>query len=223
MAIVDEVSAARKRIFRDGYDISFRELVSLYEKKELLIQPEYQRLFRWNQTQKTRFIESLLLNIPIPPVFVFSDEKGRWELVDGLQRVSTVLEFMGKLRNADGELTPPFTCDGTALIASLKGIRWPTLEEEDRADETLGQEVLRLPLRLGIRRARIRVEILGQETDSQVKYELFQRLNSGGAHLSEQELRNCVVVSISKPAFDNIRSMAADESFLRLASVGAPG
>lgn len=139
MAIVDEVSAARKRIFRDGYDISFRELVSLYEKKELLIQPEYQRLFRWNQTQKTRFIESLLLNIPIPPVFVFSDEKGRWELVDGLQRVSTVLEFMGKLRNADGELTPPFTCDGTALIASLKGIRWPTLEEEIRPTRPWGK------------------------------------------------------------------------------------
>jgi hypothetical protein len=109
------------------------------------------------------------------------------------------------------------------LLRHWKGIPWPTLEEEDQADETLGQEVLRLPLRLGIRRARIRVEILGQETDSQVKYELFQRLNSGGAHLSEQELRNCVVISISKPAFDNIRSMAADESFLRLASVGAPG
>ena len=87
MTIADEVSVARKRIFRDGYDISFGELVSLYEKNELIVQPEYQRLFRWDQTQKTRFIESLLLNIPIPPVFVFSDQKGRWELVDGLQRV----------------------------------------------------------------------------------------------------------------------------------------
>ena len=220
MAIVDEVSAARRRIFRDGYDISFGELVSLYEKKELIIQPEYQRLFRWNQTEKTRFIELLLLNIPIPPVFVFSDEKGRWELVDGLQRVSTVLEFMGKLRNAEGNLAPAFTCDGTSLIPSLKALRWPTPEEEDDNDADLPPEVLPLPLRLGIRRARIRIEILGQETDSQVKYELFQRLNSGGAHLSEQELRNCVVISISKPAFDNIRSMASDERFLRLARVG---
>ena len=102
MALNDEVIVARKSIFRDGYDISFGELVSLYEKGELIVQPEYQRLFRWNPTQKTRFIESVLLNIPIPPIFVFSDSKGRWELVDGLQRVSTTLEFMGRLRDAEG-------------------------------------------------------------------------------------------------------------------------
>ncbi len=195
MTLADEVSAARKRIFRDGYDISFGELVSLYEKSELIIQPEYQRLFRWDQTQKTRFIESILLNIPIPPVFVFSDPKGRWELVDGLQRVSTVLEFMGKLRDADGNTVAPFTCDGTGLVPSLESIRWPVPDEEDQPEDRLTPEVLPLPFRLGIRRARIRVEILGQETDAHVKYELFQRLNSGGTNLSEQELRNCIVVS----------------------------
>lgn len=218
MAIADEVSVARKRIFRDGYDISFGELVSLYEKNELIVQPEYQRLFRWDQTQKTRFIESLLLNIPIPPVFVFSDQKGRWELVDGLQRVSTVLEFMGKLRDADGNVVAPFTCDGTGLIPSLKAIRWPLPDEEELPDDRLPPEVLPQPLRLSIRRARIRVEILGQETDAQVKYELFQRLNSGGANLSEQELRNCIVVSISKPVFEKIKAMAANEDFIKLTS-----
>ena len=220
MNLADEVSLARKRIFRDGYDISFGELVSLYEKKELIIQPEYQRLFRWKPTQKTRFIESLLLNIPIPPIFVFSDKHGRWELVDGLQRVSTVLEFMGKLRNEDGKPVPPFTCDGTALIPALKGVRWPTQEEEDQPDDSADPEVLPLNLQLGIRRARIRVEILGQETDAPVKYELFQRLNSGGASLSEQELRNCILVAISKHAFEAVKIMAADESFLKLARVG---
>jgi hypothetical protein len=148
MALADEVSLARRRIFRDGYDISLGELVSLYEKNELIIQPEYQRLFRWDQTQKTRFIESLLLNIPIPPIFVFSDSKGRWELVDGLQRVSTVLEFMGKLHNADGDVAVPFTCDGTGLVPSLESIRWPTPEEEDEPEDQLAPEVLPLPFRL---------------------------------------------------------------------------
>jgi Protein of unknown function DUF262 len=218
MALADEVSAARKRIFRDGYDISFGELVSLYEKNELIIQPEYQRLFRWDQTQKTRFMESLLLNIPIPPIFVFSDSKGRWELVDGLQRVSTVLEFIGKLRDADGNVVAPFSCDGTGLIPSLKSIRWPRLDEEDQPEDRLAPEVLPQPFRLGVRRARIRVEILGQETDAQVKYELFQRLNSGGTNLSEQELRNCIVVSISKHVFDRLKSMASNEDFLKLSS-----
>ena len=216
MTLADEVSTARKRIFRDGYDISFGELVSLYEKNELIIQPEYQRLFRWDQTQKTRFIESILLNIPIPPVFVFSDLSGRWELVDGLQRVSTVLEFMGKRHDADGNIVPPFSCDGTGLIPSLKTIRWPTTDEEDLPDDRLPPEVLPQAFRLGIRRARVRVEILGQETDAQVKYELFQRLNSGGSNLSEQELRNCIIISISTGAFEKLKSMASNVDFLKM-------
>ncbi len=117
MAELDlEVSTARKKIFRDGYDMSFGELASMYERGELVIAPEYQRLFRWDDTKKTRFIESLLLNIPIPPIFVFSDKAGRWELVDGLQRVSTVLEFMGLLKDADGKLLPRSSCDGTSLL-----------------------------------------------------------------------------------------------------------
>ncbi len=237
MALAAEVTHARKRIFRDGYDISFGELVSLYEKDELVIQPEYQRLFRWDQTQKTRFIESLLLNIPIPPIFVFSDSSGRWELVDGLQRVSTVLEFMGLRRDAEGHLVAPFACDGTALLPSLQGTRWP-LPEQGNDDEAFvlpqGDEsgllvdiadgeqplYLPLPLQLTIRRSRIRVEILGQETDAHAKYELFQRLNSGGTNLSEQELRNCVIVSINKKAFDHIKTMSGDANFLRLAKVG---
>lgn len=246
MSLPEEVATARKRIFRDGYDISFGELVSLYEKQELIIQPEYQRLFRWDQTQKTRFIESLLLNIPIPPIFVFSDENGRWELVDGLQRVSTVLEFMGLRKDADGNLVAPFACDGTALLPSLKGVLWPQEEavQGDAAandgaqpavqdgpaapvaaaepNPAVEEEVsaLPLPLQLTVRRSRVRVEILGQETDAHAKYELFQRLNSGGTNLSEQELRNCVIIAINKDAFDRIRQMVANSDFVRLAKIG---
>jgi hypothetical protein len=246
MSLPDEVAAARKRIFRDGYDISFGELVSLYEKQELIIQPEYQRLFRWDQTQKTRFIESLLLNIPIPPIFVFSDENGRWELVDGLQRVSTVLEFMGLRRDADGILVPPFACDGTTLLPSLKGALWPQEEavqgdpaandgaqpavQDGLAAPVVAAEpnpsaeeeliTLPLPLQLTVRRSRVRVEILSQETDAHAKYELFQRLNSGGTNLSEQELRNCVIIAINRDAFDRIKRMVTNSHFQRLAKIG---
>lgn len=220
MSIIDEVSAARKKIYRDGYDISFGELASLYAKNELIIQPEYQRLFRWDETQKTRFIESLILNIPIPPIFVFSDDKGRWELVDGLQRVSTVMEYMGLLKDENGAAKHMFQCDGTTLIPSLKDRRWTTPQEEELDDEQLPVEVLPLPLRLSVRRARIRVEILGQETDAHTKYELFQRLNSGGTKLTEQEIRNCIILSISKNAFENIKAMSQDENFIQMCAVG---
>lgn len=91
------VSDERKRLSSDRLDISFGELINLYKNKELIIRPEYQRLFRWSHKQRTALIESILLSIPIPPIFVAEDKNGVWELVDGLQRVSTFISFFGDL------------------------------------------------------------------------------------------------------------------------------
>ena len=72
MALQDEIVQARTEIISDGYEMSIGELMNLYRDDELTINPEYQRLFRWDETAKTRFIESLLLGIPIPPIFCIS-------------------------------------------------------------------------------------------------------------------------------------------------------
>src|ERR1051326_9001103 len=93
-----EVIKTRNSLSTDRLDMSFGEIMSMYERYELIIDPEFQRLFRWSDYQKTRFIESLLLGIPIPPIFVAEDRNGKWELVDGLQRLSTVLSFFGLLK-----------------------------------------------------------------------------------------------------------------------------
>ncbi|WP_410971654.1 DUF262 domain-containing protein, partial [Salmonella sp. SAL4437] len=90
-----ELNLAKKEISKDSFDMSVGELSRIYERNEVIINPNYQRLFRWDESQKTRFIESLLLGIPIPPIFVFTDESGRWEVIDGLQRLSTIFEFSG--------------------------------------------------------------------------------------------------------------------------------
>lgn len=82
----------------DRLDVSFGELLSMYENGEIIISPEFQRYFRWTDEQKTRFIESLLLGIPIPPIFVATNNDGIWELVDGLQRLSTFFSFVGVLK-----------------------------------------------------------------------------------------------------------------------------
>jgi hypothetical protein len=214
MALREEIEVARRRIYRDGYDMSLGELANLYQRGELTIQPEYQRLFRWDPTRKTRFIESLLLNIPIPPIFVFSGEGGRWELIDGLQRISTVLEFMGDLVDAENQAVGPFIPNGTDLLPSLQGKRWPQVGDEP------GDHDLEEAHQLSIRRARIRIEILGQETDPEIKFELFQRLNTGGANLSEQEIRNCIIVSINRQAYHHLHEMATNPDFIALATVG---
>lgn len=192
MSLDQQIAAARKEIISDGYDMSVGEVMNLYKEKELTINPEFQRLFRWNQTQKTRFIESLLLGIPIPPIFVVQDEAGIWELIDGLQRLSTVLEFAGLLRDKDNEdlQVTPSVLEGTTFLPDLAGKMWEP--SGDLFEVGIGKAQ-----QLQIKRARVRVEILKKESDPNAKYELFQRLNTGGTQLSPQEVRNCVAVMLN--------------------------
>src|SRR5688572_7278147 len=120
MPLEDEVQKSRKEITTDGYEMSLGEIMSLYSSKELIINPQYQRYFRWDISQKTKFIESILLGIPLPAIFVYQSEQGVWELVDGLQRISTILEFTGLLRQEDNDaLYTPSTMEGTKMLPSL--------------------------------------------------------------------------------------------------------
>lgn len=211
MALADEIEIARTEIVSDGYDMSVGELINLYRDDELKIDPAFQRLFRWDETRKTRFIESLLLGIPVPPIFVFQDEKGIWELIDGLQRLSTVFQFVGILRNDGGAEAPALILEGTNFLPSLAGKQWePSVPD---GDDGIGQ----LP-QLQIKRARLRVEILKKESDIKAKYELFQRLNTGGAVLTEQEVRNCVAVMLNKDFYDWLVARASYEPFVATTS-----
>ena len=168
MPLTDEIQQARKVIVSDGYEMSVGEIISLYRDKEIVISPDYQRLFRWDPSRKTRFIESLLLGIPIPPIFVFQNEDGIWELIDGLQRLSTILEFVGILRTADKKIAKPSILEGTKFLPSLADKYWKPSSVS--AEDGIGKAP-----QLQIKRSRIRVEILKQESDVQAKYELFQR------------------------------------------------
>jgi hypothetical protein len=226
MPLQDQILAARREIKPDGYDMSLGEIMNLYRDKELVINPAYQRLFRWKPLQKTRFIESLLLGIPVPPIFVFQSESGVWELIDGLQRVSTVLEFTGLIEPTgpgtadesvsddepnlpldDGDFSNPVTLLGTRFLPDLENKAW-----EPSADGQI--EGIGGTAQLFIRRARLRVEILRQEGSADVKYELFQRLNTGGTSLSEQEVRNCTAIMIDGSFHVWLVGLASDSNFV---------
>ena len=89
-----EIDKMRKRIKTDNYPMSIGELANLYRDGDLNINPIYQRLFRWDIAQQSALIESILLGIPIPPIYVYQDSEGKWNLIDGLQRLSTIFKFM---------------------------------------------------------------------------------------------------------------------------------
>src|SRR6516165_6780799 len=116
----DEIEAAQRRVKTDAYQLSVSEVVNMYKDKELIINPDFQRLFRWEIGQKSKLIESLLLGIPLPSIFVFEKADAKWELVDGLQRMSTLLEFMGLLKDpTTGNTKAPSALVATKYLPSL--------------------------------------------------------------------------------------------------------
>jgi len=198
-----QIEQQRNLLSTDRLDLSFGEIMSMYERKEIIIKPAFQRYFRWDIEQQTRFIESILLGIPIPPIFVAETPDGVWELVDGLQRISTVLSFFGVLKAED------------------QGIReknnW-ALAEGDRVQALEGFTYETIPnsFRLNIRRATCRVEILRWNSSYDMRFELFNRLNTGGSPLTSQEIRNCIYRDISSTFNDFLKEISSDQNFLDL-------
>ena len=84
MPLSDEITRRRQEIFSDGYSMSVGELISMYEHDQLDLHPQFQRFFRWTNLQKSRLIESLLLGIPVPSIFVSQRNDGVWDVIDGL-------------------------------------------------------------------------------------------------------------------------------------------
>ena len=204
MPLKDELDAARKDIKTDSYPVSIRELASLYRDKELDIHPEFQRFLRWSDEQKTKLIESILLGIPIPSIFVFQRQDGVLDVVDGLQRISTILQFMGELRSETDQLLPYLEMGSAQYLPSLKGKKW----RSDSPTQGLGDDIQKF-----FRQEKLDIKILLRDSDEQAKYELFQGINTGGTPLSDQEVRNCILIMINRPAYFWIESASRLQSF----------
>lgn len=209
----DEIENAQRAVRTDAYQMSVGEIVSMYRDAELVINPDFQRLFRWESGQKSKLIESLLLGIPLPSIFVFETDDAKWELIDGLQRISTILEFMGLLRDPGAKsLRPPSILAATKYLPSLSNVVWEAtsrivdVPEDDQVPLDKHQQ-------LAIRRARIGVEILKKPSDNNTKYDLFQRLNAGGTPANAQELRNCIIIMVNSAYFQFLKSLADNAEF----------
>ncbi len=206
MTLSEEVNLKSKEIHTDGYPMSIGEISSLYRDKELDIHPEFQRIFRWNILQKSKLIESILLGIPIPSVFVSQREDGVWDVVDGLQRLSTIFEFMGILRDENGVLLEGSTLVATPHLPSLQGKKWDNPEaKENEIDSNL---------KLEFKRVKIDIKIVKKQSDKNVKYELFQRINTLGTRLSDQEVRNCLLIMVNKGFYFWLKALSNHPSFL---------
>jgi hypothetical protein len=203
-----EIDSKRTQIHSDQYSISIGELANLYRDGELDIHPEFQRFYRWDDEQKSRFIESILLGIPIPSFFVAQRDDGKWDVIDGLQRLSTIFQLMGLLKDEKGHQVPSLRLTKTKYLPSLDGMVW------EKANDLLSVvPVLSPAQQLFIKRAKLDVKIILRQSDVTAKFELFQRLNTGGTELSPQEIRNAMLVAANQPFYEWIKELADHPAF----------
>lgn len=229
MELIEEMDFQKHIASTRSLDISFNELANMYEEDELIIEPEYQRLFRWNPEEQSRFIESLILELPVPPIFVIEKENGVYELIDGLQRISSYLNFRGMLKimneeeiNSDDNLKEEVSDDNLTEDIGL-----PIIDEDglkligcDIVQKLNGKKFKDLPsiLQIKLKRSFIRMEIISKESHKNLKYHMFKRLNKGGDKLSEQEIRNCVVRILDSKFIEFIKEMSKNYDFKNVLS-----
>lgn len=211
MSLQEEIAKKSSEIYREAYQMSIGELINLYRDEELDIHPEFQRVFRWSDYQKTKLIESIMLNIPIPQIFVSQREDGTWDVIDGVQRLSTIFQFVGILKDEEGKNIQPLILEATDDLPSFAGMKW---QGDGELSFTKEQQ-------LTLKRARLDVIIIKKESDTNTKYELFQRLNTGGSLLSDQEVRSCLVIMSNRNIYELIDKLSKNASYEKCLKISA--
>ncbi len=178
----------------------------MFEEGELSIAPVYQRKYRWTPTVASTFIESLFLGLPIPPIFVATNENFQWEVVDGVQRISTLITFMAPSLNSLSRIgrSKPLKLEGLTKVSELNG---STFEDLPTA---LQRYISRQPLQL---------ISLTDKSNREVRYDLFERLNSGAISLTPQEVRSAVYRGEFIEFVENLAKHPVLTSLLKLKAI----
>lgn len=162
-----EIPKEVRKITTQAYDKSVSDIVRMIEDKDIRLDPDYQRNYVWDNKKASMLIESIILNVPIPVIYVSQEEDDSWSVIDGLQRLSSLKRFF------DGK----FKLSGLEILSDL-----------NKSDiTTLNPKALRM-LKNGL----LRVIMITHDSNEEIKYDVFMRLNTGSVHLTEQELRNCL-------------------------------
>jgi hypothetical protein len=153
--------------------LSIFELMRRYNDGRLIVDPEFQRSDKvWNFKQKSQFIESIILNFPLPPFYVSETREGKYIIVDGLQRTTALYEFM----------TEKFSLKGLEALVHLNDKSFSDLKVMSGAYQTKIED------------KKITLYVLRPSVPMEVVFDLFKRVNTGGTSLTRQEIRNCIFI-----------------------------
>lgn len=203
--LVDETEGLIKEPFDpESIDVVTRHItVSLLlaraGSERLDLQPDFQRRWGlWDASRQSRLIESLLLRIPLPVLYMAEDKDERWEVVDGIQRLSTIARFV----------EPQIVASAPLVLTGLEYLR-------DYEGKTFQDLADRLKIRL--LETELQVHLIRAGTPADVKFNVFKRINTGGVQLSPQEIRHAITPG---PARRLLEDWAEEPAFLRATDYG---
>ncbi len=150
-----------------SYDYSVQYLYDLIKKGKIVLEVPFQRKQIWKSDQASSLLESIIMNVPIPPLYFAEEENGNWLVLDGLQRLSSILNYY------DNE----FALSKLEVLTDLNKVKYKDLPP--KAKSLLDDGMLR-------------VNVIRKDSHRDIKYDIFMRLNRGAVTLNYQELRNCM-------------------------------
>lgn len=169
-----ELEENKRTLVIDKSDPTVASLIDKYNRGKLLLQPEYQRKYVMKPPVASRLIESMMLGIPLPIVYFAEEEDGSWSVIDGQQRLTSIISFvLGK-----------FIYDGKDFkLSSLEVMKELNRKSFKDIPGDLQEKIMDTP---------IRSFIIKKESNDDIKFEIFERLNTGSTPLNEDEIRNTV-------------------------------
>lgn len=195
-----DVKPGRNKIFTDQGDPEIESLYNKWKRGKLIIQPDFQRQFVWDSKKSSRLIESALLDIPLPVVYISQEKDGNEYVIDGQQRLTSFFSFIdGRFPSGSS-----FRLSGLKVFDEYNRKLFSELPEEAQDK---------------VRYCKIRTITFRKESDPNLKFEIFERLNTGSVSLNDQELRNCIYRG---PYNQLVKKLAANSEFTSLMGLTKP-
>jgi hypothetical protein len=164
---VVEIPASKRKLFTSAYDYSVTFINQEITQKRIILEVPFQRRYIWKDERSSRLIESLIMNVPIPPIYLAEEDDGDWLVLDGLQRLNAIHQFI----NNKYKLTK------MEILKELEGSTYESMPPKEKREFESGM---------------LRINVIKKESHPDIKYDIFMRLNQGAVVLNDQELRNCM-------------------------------
>ncbi|MDE6250770.1 MAG: DUF262 domain-containing protein [Alphaproteobacteria bacterium] len=187
-----------QQIFTQSTDPNIHTLFSMWQSGDIILRPSFQRKYVWNSGQASKLIESILLGFPVPVIYVSETDDGKWLVIDGQQRLTSIIRFMNnEFEHPDGRKTE-FKLSSLNVLDQYNKCRFVDLDKEAQRK---------------LKNYSIRIVVILKNSGPDIKFDMFERLNRGSVGLNDMELRNCIYRGTY---METVKALAKDTVFREL-------